>query len=44
MLDDYLESVREIERRVQKMEARDLSQVDAARTCRSGMPTRSTST
>ena len=28
MLDDYLESVREIERRVQKMEARDLSSVD----------------
>jgi hypothetical protein len=27
MLDDYLESVREIERRVQKMEANDLSQI-----------------
>ena len=31
MLDDYLESVREIERRVQKMEANDLSHIDAAR-------------
>ena len=30
MLDDYLESVREIERRVQKMEANDLSHIDAA--------------
>jgi hypothetical protein len=28
MLSDYLESVREIERRIQKMEARDLSHVD----------------
>ena len=28
MLSDYLESVREIERRIQKMEARDLSKVD----------------
>ena len=28
MLSDYLESVREIERRVQKMEARDLSHID----------------
>jgi hypothetical protein len=28
MLDDYLESVREIERRVQKMEASDLSRID----------------
>jgi hypothetical protein len=28
MLDDYLESVREIERRVQKMEANDLSHID----------------
>src|SRR5690606_315746 len=28
VLDDYLESVREIERRVQKMEARDLSHID----------------
>src|SRR5690606_12732321 len=28
MLDDYLESVREIERRVQKLEARDLSHID----------------
>ncbi|HEY2845305.1 MAG TPA: DUF1552 domain-containing protein, partial [Bryobacteraceae bacterium] len=28
MLSDYLESVREIERRLQKMEARDLSKVD----------------
>ena len=30
-LGDYLESVREIERRVQKMEAQDLSSLDAAR-------------
>jgi len=28
MLSDYLESVREIERRIQKMEARDLSKID----------------
>ncbi len=28
MLSDYLETVREIERRIQKMEARDLSKVD----------------
>ncbi len=28
MLSDYLESIREIERRIQKMEARDLSHVD----------------
>src|SRR5580765_2826398 len=28
MLSDYLESIREIERRIQKMEARDLSKVD----------------
>jgi len=28
MLDDYLETIREIERRVQKMEARDLSSLD----------------
>ena len=28
MLDDYLDSVREIERRIQKMEARDLSSLD----------------
>ena len=34
MLSDYLESVREIERRIQKMEARDLSKVDDPRRAR----------
>jgi BMFP domain-containing protein YqiC len=42
VLGDYLETVREIERRVEKMEARDLSKLDsAARTHRhSGKPGR----
>ena len=44
MLSDYLESVREIERRIQKMEARDLSKVDDPRRPRSRDLSRSTST
>jgi len=39
MLDDYLESVREIERRVQKMEARDLSTLNLP-SAPEGMPER----
>lgn len=39
MLDDYLESVREIERRMQKMEARDLSSLDLPK-APEGMPER----